>query len=92
MEQIKFIQVTEESIKSTISEVVKTEIDSLKKDFQPKELPKFVTRNYVADEILHCDISTVHNLTTRGILKKYGCGGRVYYRLDEVFEAIIKIN
>ena len=66
--------------------------DELKKYFQLKEPTKYVTRNYVANEILHCDLSTIHNLTKRGILQKYQIGGRVLYKLSEVENSIIKIK
>lgn len=66
--------------------------DELKKNFQLKEPTKYVTRNYVANEILHCDLSTIHNLTKRGILQKYQIGGRVLYKLSEVENSIIKIK
>lgn len=77
---------------STKVDEIKTHLDDLKKNYQIKKPPKYVTRNYVADEILHCDISTVHNLTVKGILKKYGCGGRVLYILEEVENAIIALK
>lgn len=66
--------------------------DELKKHFQLKEPTKYVTRNYVANEILHCDLSTIHNLTKRGILQKYQIGGRVLYKILEVENSIIKIK
>lgn len=70
---------------------IKSELADLKKNFQPKEPKKYVTRNYVADEIIHCDLSTVHNLTVRGVLKKYQIGGRVLYIREEVENAIVEL-
>lgn len=73
-------------------EELKKAIEELKKHLQPKELTEYVTRNYVAKEMLHCDLSTVHNLTKRGVLTKYGIGGRVLYKRAEVEEAIIRLS
>lgn len=73
-------------------EELKKLLEDLKKSFQPKQPTQFVTRQYVADEMLHCDLSTVHNLTKKGVLTKYGIGGRVLYKRSEVEEAIIKLN
>ncbi len=70
---------------------IKSELKDLKKNFQPKEPTKYVTRSYLANEVLHCNISTIHNLTVRGILTKYGIGGKVLYRLDEVESALVKL-
>lgn len=73
-------------------EFIKTELKDLKQHFTPKEPPKYVTRNYVADEMLHCDLSTVHNLCKKGILQKYQCGGRVLFKRAEVEKAIVKLK
>lgn len=73
-------------------EELKKSIEDLKRHLQPKQPTQFVTRQYVADEMLHCDLSTVHNLTKKGVLSKYGIGGRVLYKRSEVEEAIIKLN
>lgn len=70
---------------------IKSELADLKNNFQPKEPTKYVTRNYVADEIIHCDLSTVHNLTVRGVLTKYQIGGRVLYIRKEVENAIVEL-
>ncbi len=91
MQQIKIIQITTEQFRATISEILKTQLDELKKNFQPKEPTEYLTRREVS-RLLKCDISTVHNLTTRSVLVKYGIGGRVYYKRKEVEEAIIKLN
>lgn len=63
----------------------------LEKNFQPKEPDENMTPNEVKDR-LKCDRSTVHNLTVKGILKKYGCGGRVYYKRSEVEAALTPLN
>jgi hypothetical protein len=73
-------------------EFIKTELKDLKKNFTSKEPTKYVTRNYVADEMLHCDLSTVHNLCKKGILQKYQCGGRVLFKRAEVEKAIVKLK
>lgn len=71
---------------------LKSELADLKKSFTPKEPTRFVSRNYVANEMLHCNLTTVHNLTVRGILKKYQIGGRVLYVRREVENAIVPIS
>jgi hypothetical protein len=52
-----------------------------------KEIFEFVTREEVS-EILKCDLSTVHNWTKKGYLKKYAMGdGKTLYKLQEVLDA-----
>ncbi|WP_117881971.1 MerR family transcriptional regulator [Aureibaculum luteum] len=92
METVQFISTSPSALVNLINEAVKCQLDNLKKEFQPKEPTKYVTRQYVADEMLHCDLSTVHNLTVKGILIKYAIGGRVLYIRDEVENAIVQLK
>ena len=92
MESVQFISTSPTALVNLINEAVKRQLDDLKKSFQPKEPTKYVTRKHVADEMLHCDLSTVHNLTVKGILTKYAIGGRVLYIRDEVEDAIVQLK
>jgi len=92
MKGIQFINTTPDELLNQLDARWEKKLQKLKKEFQPKEPNKFVTRDYVANEMLHCNLSTVHNLTVKGILKKYGCGGRVLYRRDEVEAAIVELK
>lgn len=67
------------------------EVKNLKENLQQPAVTKYLTRHQVA-EMLHCDISTVHNITVKGILQKYQISGRVLYKLEEVEASIIKLN
>lgn len=52
-----------------------------------KQIIEFVTREEVST-ILKCDLSTVHNWTKKGYLKKYLIGdGKTLYKLQEIIEA-----
>lgn len=87
---LHLIQVTPEELQTAIVEGVKAHLDDLKKSLQPKDFPKYMTRQEVADW-LKVDISTVHNWTVKGVLKKYGIEGKVYYKSAEVEKAIIEV-
>ncbi len=91
MALIQLIQITPEQLQETILSGVKTELDKISKDFQPKQPTEFLTRNEVK-EMLDVDLSTIHNWTKRGKLKAYGLGNRVYYKRSEVEQAIKPIN
>jgi hypothetical protein len=92
MKAIQFINSTPEDLVKLFESSVEKKFENFKKEFQPKEPTKYVTRDYIANEMLHCNVSTVHNLTVKGILKKYGCGGRVLYKRDEVEAAIVHLK
>jgi excisionase family DNA binding protein len=91
MSTIQFIQITPEQLQDEILRGVKVQLNELIKHFQPVKPSEFLTRNEVAD-LLKVDISTLYNWTKKGILIQYGIGGRVYYKRQEVEEAIIKLK
>ncbi|HEA21536.1 MAG TPA: DNA-binding protein [Pricia antarctica] len=69
-----------------------SKFNKLQNEYQPKQPTKYVSRQYVADEMLLCSLTTVHNLTVKGILRKFGCGGRVLYKRDQVEAAIVELK
>ncbi len=69
---------------------INDQLSEIKKEFEPKRPPKYIPKSKVAD-MLDCSLSTVHNLTVQGMLKKHGIGGRVLYILEEVEAAIIPL-
>lgn len=91
VQQIQFVQITPEQLQSAIIDGVKLQLEDLKKFYQPKEPKKYLTRTDVS-KMLSVDISTVHNMCKRNILKKYQISGRVLFLRSEVEEAIVKLN
>jgi excisionase family DNA binding protein len=82
---------TQEENNLPIFNYIDKKFDELKKFYQPKEPTKFLTRQEVA-EMLSVDLSTVHNMTKKGVLQKYQISGRVLYKRAEVENAIVKLN
>ena len=91
MSEITIIQSSSKELEDAIAKRFQTEIEKLKKHFQPKEHDEFMTRHEVAD-FLKCDISTIHNWTTKGKLIPYGIGNRVYYKRSEVLKSLIQLR
>ena len=91
MKHVQFIDTTPEQLKEEILSGFKSEIEALKKDFQPKAPTVLMTRNEVKD-LFKVDISTIHNWTKKGKLKAYYAGGRVYYKRHEVESILISSN
>jgi len=90
MKKIQLIDVTLDEFDELVSVKVIAKLDKLIEHFEPKEPTKYITRQDVA-KILCVDISTVHNLTVKGILNKYQIGGRVLYKRKELDESIVKV-
>lgn len=91
MQQIQFIQTSPEQFKDELFQALKAEINTLKREFQPKEPTKYLTRSDVA-EMLQIDLSTLHHWTKKGKLRSYGIGNRVYYKRHEVDAALQQFN
>lgn len=58
---------------------------------QKKQQEQLLTRTETA-KYLKVDISTLWSWTKKGKLKAYGIGNRVYYKKNEIDEALIRIN
>jgi hypothetical protein len=91
MTQIQLVGITTEEHNLPIFNYIDKKFEELKKHFQPKELTKYLTRKEVA-EMLSVDISSVHNMSKRGVLQKYQISGKVLYKRSEVEAAIIKLK
>jgi excisionase family DNA binding protein len=91
MQRIEIIQVDPEQIQRIVSDAVKHHFEDLKKDFQPKQPNRYLTRAEVA-KMLRIDLSTLHLWTKQGKLVSYGIGNRVYYKQDEVEDALKQLN
>ena len=88
---IQFIQVSPDQLEDRIYNRLKSEFDTLKAEFQPKQPTEYLTRNQVK-EMFDVDLSTVHNWTKRGKIKAYGIGNRIYYKRTEIDQAILPLT
>lgn len=91
MQTVQFISVTPEQLQNAIIEGVKLQLEDFKQHFQPKEPEELLTRLEVS-KMLKINQSSVHNWSVKGILKKHQIGGRVYYKRDEVENAIVELK
>jgi hypothetical protein len=87
MKSVQFVGISPEELQDAIRSGVRLEIEKLKTEFRPKEPPEYLTRKDVKD-MFQIDMSTVHNWTKAGKLRAYQIGSRVYYRRDEVEQAL----
>ena len=69
----------------------KRDLDDLKRDLQPKPTEEYLTRNEVS-QMLKVDLSTVHNWTKEGKLRRFGIGKRIYYKRSDVENALVEIR
>ena len=83
--------VTPQQLTETILKGVKTQLDELKKSYSPKEPDDFLTRMEVA-KLLKISLTTVHEYSNTGILKKYKVGNRTYFSRKEIENTLFNSN
>ena len=89
--EMQMIGMSFDDLKNLVGQVIKTELEAVKKQLQPKQPNEYLTRKEVS-EMLKIDLSSVHNWSKRGILIPHQIGNRVYYKLQEVENAIVKLK
>lgn len=90
-EMIQLVGLTTKDLEMLFCQVIKTELELVKKDLQPKQPNSYLTRKEVAG-MLKIDLSSLHNWSKKGILKPHQIGNRVYYKLSEVENAIVELK
>ena len=91
MKQLSLFQGTPEDFQQPIIKTIQKEFEILKTEFQPKQPEEFITRQQVAD-MLHIDLSSVHNWRKKGVLTAYQIGGRVIFKKSEILDQIIELK
>lgn len=90
VQQIQFISVTPEQLQNAIIEGVKSQLDSLKHHFKPKQPNTYLSRAEVS-KMLNVSFVTLNKWNKSGRLKAVGIGGRVLYRQSDIDNAIVEI-
>jgi DNA-directed RNA polymerase specialized sigma subunit len=87
---VQLIQITEEKLTDNILSAVKKELDELKKEIQPQPYPEWISRNDTA-KMLGVSFPTLYSWHRKKILIAYSIGNRVYYKLDDINNALTPI-
>ena len=79
--------------KRELEELITKSLGEAFKNTQPVTHKKeeLLTREE-ACELLKIDLSTLWRWTKKGRIDAYGIGKRVFYKKDEIFNSLIKIN
>jgi len=81
----------ENRIQQKLNQLGNNLISDLKKEFQPKEPPEFLTRSEVA-RLLKITTTTLDRWSEQGKLNRYGLGARIFYKRSEVENSLIKLK
>jgi excisionase family DNA binding protein len=89
METINFIGIEPDNlINEIVSKVKDSLLTDLAKTFKENEPKRYLSADDICDRF-GVTKPTIHEWRKRGILKSYKLGSRVYYRLDEIENAMI---
>lgn len=88
---IQLIQLTPNQLQNAIIEGINQKFEELKTSFQPKEPTELLTRSETAN-LLKINLTTLWNWTKQNKLVSYSIGNRVYYKRNEVLNAIIELK
>jgi hypothetical protein len=91
MTQIQLVGITPDALADLIDMRLNKRFKDVTTYLQPKEPTIYLTRKEVAT-LLSVDLSSVHNMSVKGILQKYQISGRVLYKRAEVESAIVKLK
>jgi hypothetical protein len=91
MTQIQLVGITPDALADLIDMRLDKHFKEVKNHLQPIEPTVYLTRKEVAT-LLSVDLSSIHNMSVKGILQKYQISGRVLYKRDEVENSIVKIK
>ena len=83
--------VNQEDLLQSFSNLMDEKFNKFKQHFQPKELPKWITRQEV-NEILSISLVSVDIWTKKGILTAYRIGNKKRFKRNEVEQALTKIK
>ncbi len=90
MSAIQLIQITPDELQRAILKGVRQQVSELKEHFQPKHPTEYLTRKQTA-ELLQVDLSTLYSWNKKGILQPLGIGKRVYYRREDIEQALTEL-
>lgn len=89
------VEIENISVDELVSTITKKVLDSLESSLkllqQEKNQELLLTRLETAN-YLQINLTTLYIWTKKGKLKAYGLGNRVYYKKNEIDEALIRIN
>ena len=70
--------------------LIRTELESLKLHFAPKQPPTYLSRAGVS-KMLNVSLVTLNKWNKNGTLKAVGLGGRVLYRQEDIDSKIVEL-
>ena len=84
---VQLINITTEKLSEIISESLEKKLKESKEDLKPQPLQSYITRKE-ASKMLNVTFVTLRSWHIKKVLTSYSIGNRVYYKLDEIHNAM----
>jgi len=91
MQQLQFIGISPEQLQTAIIEGVQIQLNELKKNFEPKAPTQYYSRAQVCKKLGICQ-ATLHNWVTQKKIPCYGLGGKIFFKSEDIDNAIVQLN
>jgi hypothetical protein len=91
MQQIQITQLSPEDLQELLKQLLRSELEALKKQNEKSNADVFYTREETADRF-KIDISTLHRWTKSGKIIPHAIGARIYYKESSIQQALIKLD
>ena len=88
---IQLIQITPEELTKVVTDKLALKLSMLNAEAKKPKKEEYLSREEVA-KLFKVDLSTIHNWRKRGVLKACQIGGRVYFKLSEIENAIVELK
>ena len=92
MSKIQFIETAPELLADLISEKVKKQLETFKKDLQNKEAENDLLSRDQACKLLQINSSTLWHWQKKGKITAYGIGSRRYFKRSELLKSLIELK
>jgi excisionase family DNA binding protein len=90
--KVEIENISVDELVATIANKVLEGLEISSERFQQKKNQELLLTRTETANYLKINMTTLYNWTKKGKLKAYGIGNRVYYKKNEIDEALIRIN
>lgn len=91
MKAVTITQISPEEFQSLLTSSIKNILNESKFTEQSSNLLEPLYTRDEAAKYLQIDLSTLNRWTKKGTIQSFGIGNRVYYKLEDIKKALIKL-
>ena len=90
MKAVTITQISPEEFQALINDSINSVLRNQQQETKRESLEPLFTREEAANH-LKIDLSTLSRWSKKGTIQSYGVGNRVYYKLEDIKKALVKL-